>query len=395
MTTTSDCSDEDIPELAVVFENGTGSVLEGSASVSPTPLEDAPTLSEADTRSIEKEPLSLNAAGIVVLSEENGVSETCDPDTPAESGCQEISSQPSFSEDVGPNMQQCEDDGFGSGSVLGATNSTLGHQETSEIQNGLRASQEASGKEPEKQAGTARQSSISEERNGSVQGEVTEMSNSETTPQSVSSSHSEPQASQEKHSAGSEHTEAASSEHQGDDRDPANESNLDASNLDAGVRVRPTGSEVSDLPVLQPLSPTHGADLSEQYEYLRRTLSHSRRRYSTRRRSNHSGSQRQPRHTEGSRQRQREPKELARVRSDIHQSRQQQTIGQLRDILRSSGDSGARLSAPSELETHVDQHGRTYYMDHSTRTIAFDQSSTTVHGQEPEMRARREMLERR
>ena len=59
-------------------------------------------------------------------------------------------------------------------------------------------------------------------------------------------------------------------------------SNLDRStrgesNLDTGVR--------SDLPVLQPLSPKHGLD--QQYEYLRRTLSHSRRRYSTRRRRQH------------------------------------------------------------------------------------------------------------
>ena len=61
--------------------------------------------------------------------------------------------------------------------------------------------------------------------------------------------------------------------------DSQGSSNLDRStreesNLDTGVR--------SDLPVLQPLSPKHGLD--QQYEYLRRTLSHSRRRYSTRRR---------------------------------------------------------------------------------------------------------------
>ena len=60
------------------------------------------------------------------------------------------------------------------------------------------------------------------------------------------------------------------------------ESNLDTSNLDSGVRV-----PSSDLPVLQPLSPN--PDLNEQYEYLRRTLSHSRRRYSTRRRRGHGG----------------------------------------------------------------------------------------------------------
>ena len=56
---------------------------------------------------------------------------------------------------------------------------------------------------------------------------------------------------------------------------------LDSSNLDTGVR-RPASS---NPPVLQPLSPD--PDLNEQYEYLRRTLSHSRRRYSTRRRRPH------------------------------------------------------------------------------------------------------------
>ena len=61
---------------------------------------------------------------------------------------------------------------------------------------------------------------------------------------------------------------------------PLMESNFDCSNLDSGVRSRRTPSR--DIPVLQPLSPD--PDLNEQYEHLRRTLSHSRRRYSTRRR---------------------------------------------------------------------------------------------------------------
>ena len=43
------------------------------------------------------------------------------------------------------------------------------------------------------------------------------------------------------------------------------------------------------LGMLQPLSPEHGAELSEQYDFLRRTLSHSHRRYSTRRRPNRKG----------------------------------------------------------------------------------------------------------
>ena len=58
---------------------------------------------------------------------------------------------------------------------------------------------------------------------------------------------------------------------------PLLESNLDSSNLDAGVR---RGSRDPPAP-LKPLSPD--PDLNEQYEHLRRTLSHSRRRYSTRR----------------------------------------------------------------------------------------------------------------
>ena len=65
----------------------------------------------------------------------------------------------------------------------------------------------------------------------------------------------------------------------GDDQGSSNldRSTRGESNLDTGVR--------SDLPVLQPLSPKHGLD--QQYEYLRRTLSHSRGRYSTRRRRQH------------------------------------------------------------------------------------------------------------
>ena len=80
------------------------------------------------------------------------------------------------------------------------------------------------------------------------------------------------------------------------------ESNLDASDLDSGLRTDTdppppspppppsspphTTSQQSGMAVLQPLSPEHnGAGLNEQYERLRRTLSHSRRRYSARRRN--------------------------------------------------------------------------------------------------------------
>lgn len=43
----------------------------------------------------------------------------------------------------------------------------------------------------------------------------------------------------------------------------------------------------------------------------------------------------------------------------------------------------------------MDHHGRTYYMDHATRTIAYERSQDTDVGGEPDMRARREMLDRR
>ena len=74
------------------------------------------------------------------------------------------------------------------------------------------------------------------------------------------------------------------------------ESNLDTSNLDAGLRrsKNPNSTPpsqrrshpVTNLPILNPLSPDHGTpvnELNEQYEFLRRTLSHSQRRYSERR----------------------------------------------------------------------------------------------------------------
>lgn len=46
---------------------------------------------------------------------------------------------------------------------------------------------------------------------------------------------------------------------------------------------------------------------------------------------------------------------------------------------------------PHIVETHVDQHGRTYYMDHRTHTMAFEQG----RGRGVDMRTRREMLDRR
>ena len=87
---------------------------------------------------------------------------------------------------------------------------------------------------------------------------------------------------------------------------PLMETNLDCSNLDSGLRSHRTPSR--DIPVLQPLSPD--PDLNEQYEYLRRTLSHSRRRYSTRRR-------RPPRGVDNERG-QREENEVRGMRDMLH-----------------------------------------------------------------------------
>ena len=91
------------------------------------------------------------------------------------------------------------------------------------------------------------------------------------------------------------------------DRGTRQQSNLDSSNLDAGSRVRkdqpstPPHSQqqtaashpATDLPVLSPLSPEHGTELNQQYEFLRRTLSHSQRRYSQRRKQQ-GGNRRDP-----------------------------------------------------------------------------------------------------
>ena len=124
------------------------------------------------------------------------------------------------------------------------------------------------------------------------------------------------------------------------------ESNLDSSNLDAGSRARkdrpstpPSQQAAShpatNLPVLSPLSPEHGTELNQQYEFLRRTLSHSQRRYSQRRKQQ-GGSRRDPspsgapggpggrRYTSS-----------AGSGGDV-ESRRKQTVGQLRDLLRNS-----------------------------------------------------------
>jgi len=47
------------------------------------------------------------------------------------------------------------------------------------------------------------------------------------------------------------------------------------------------------------------------------------------------------------------------------------------------------------VERHVDQHGRPYYMDHSTHTITYEEREGRALGAEPNMQTRREMLDRR
>ena len=172
----------------------------------------------------------------------------------------------------------------------------------------------------------------------------------------------------------------------------------------------PTGRPSSQMAVLQPLSPDHGADLTEQYEFLRRTLSHSQRRYSQRGRNPRGGKGR-GKATAG--QSLREPNRVGNRIANGHvtglagqeginslETRKKQTIGHLRDILRESNAVNSSTLPPrrhnEDMETHVDQHGRTYYMDHNTRTIAYDRAvNPGFSPQQQEMQTRREMLDRR
>lgn len=174
----------------------------------------------------------------------------------------------------------------------------------------------------------------------------------------------------------------------------------------------------SELAVLQPLSPEHGTQLNEQYEFLRRALSHSQRRYSQR--------GKRPRERKG-----KTAKEGALVPNGgvanegvvnggvanggvasgrgtgleralsmtTRDTRQKKTIGSLRDIVRGEGsseNSHTTQESDEDMETHVDQHGRTYYMDHNTRTIAFDRTvNPGASPRQQEIQTRREMLDRR
>ena len=130
---------------------------------------------------------------------------------------------------------------------------------------------------------------------------------------------------------------------------PTQESNLDiSSNLDTGMRTlspnsSPARSSQTGLPILAPLSPEHGNELTEQYEFLRRTLSHSRRRYSQRRQH-----PRQRRNDEETPDIQTSGNGTSGGRRHTHAvgsgdqtSTARETVGHLRDILRSSDEPAA------------------------------------------------------
>lgn len=85
------------------------------------------------------------------------------------------------------------------------------------------------------------------------------------------------------------------------------------------------------------------------------------------------------------------------------QDRQRKTIGHLREIVNSTH---MAQDSDKTLEPHIDQHGRTYYMDHSTHTIAFNGGGggggggvsaepQTSQPRQDEMQTRRQMLDRR
>ncbi|KAL5496256.1 hypothetical protein EMCRGX_G012501 [Ephydatia muelleri] len=113
----------------------------------------------------------------------------------------------------------------------------------------------------------------------------------------------------------------------------------------------------SELPVLEPLSPTmsRAGNLNEQYEFLRRTLSHSRHRYSTRR-------SRPP------------PPRGSRGDGDRAAGREARTVSHLKERANPKHNS----SAQSHLKTS---------------TIAGDRSPNG--SPDADLRGRREMLDRR
>ena len=168
----------------------------------------------------------------------------------------------------------------------------------------------------------------------------------------------------------------------------------------------------SEFVVLEPLSPEHGQELNQQYEFLRRTLSHSQRRYSQRGRRPQQKKPRKDGAGDSSR-------ESGLVRNQIEpgsrgenlnrEVRQRQAVNQLQSIVResetlssSSSPQGQRRgqgAGQDNMEERVDQHGRVYYMNHITRTIAFDRGggggTMAAAPTQGDIQTRREMLDRR
>lgn len=166
----------------------------------------------------------------------------------------------------------------------------------------------------------------------------------------------------------------------------------------------------SEFVVLEPLSPEHGLELNQQYEFLRRTLSHSQRRFSQRGRKPRERKERGNARGEESNEHaaqvglgesglvssQVPPGRIVEGENLPKETRQKLAIGQLKSITRESENEPVHRDTGNEnLEEHVDQHGRTYYMNHVTRTIAFGTSDPDVPPQQQDMQTRREMLDRR
>jgi len=204
-------------------------------------------------------------------------------------------------------------------------------------------------------------------------------------------------------------------------------------------RDTPEHRPTSEFVVLEPLSPEHGQELNQQYEFLRRTLSHSQRRYSRKgrypkqRKNQNAGetaatagensniavsgliqSQVAPSSPSTSRPSSTSPSSSSTSPTPSSSAnenlsrtaRQRQAIGQLQSIVRESGNATPTTSSRQEgrglregLEERVDQHGRVYYMNHLTRTIAFGNRGGANPAEDTptqaDMQTRREMLDRR
>ncbi|XP_003383206.1 PREDICTED: uncharacterized protein LOC100640398 [Amphimedon queenslandica] len=168
-------------------------------------------------------------------------------------------------------------------------------------------------------------------------------------------------------------------------------------------------------------------EVNEQYEFLRRTLSHSRRRYSarfkrprpvSRPRENGESSldapwlSREPEESQLDKPGKIRPPPSSSSRS-AHQSQQRNKVQSARRPHPHHGTRAGHTSTRSAVnssgrgEAHVDNIGRTYYMDHTTHTIHYGDSTSSQPTRDSEERdgegggergaldARREMLNRR